>query len=218
MPAAPVPENEDARLASLRSLRVLDTPPEDRFDRVVRLLARLLGVPMAFVSLVDADRQWFKASCGLNADQTPRSAALCAHAILARNGDALVVRDAASDPRFRDSPLVKGEPGIRFYAGQPLAGPGGHRVGTLCVADRRPRDLSADDRQALRDFAAVVERELNLAEAVQLQGELLAAREEAAQAQRQRAESLERVVEGREHLVRELRQAADYVASLLPAP
>jgi sigma-B regulation protein RsbU (phosphoserine phosphatase) len=216
MLTAPIPVDDAARLAALHSLHVLDTPREERFDRIVRLLTRLFHVPMAYVSLVDAERQWFKASIGIVDEQTPRSISFCGHAILSEQ--TFVVPDAFQDPRFCDSPLVTGEPYIRFYAGHPLVGPDGHRVGTLCIADRRPRRFSETDLQALRDLAAVVERELNLVEVVHVQEELIAAKEQAAEADRQKAEYLGRMVESQKQLVRELQQAADYVASLLPAP
>jgi sigma-B regulation protein RsbU (phosphoserine phosphatase) len=213
---AALPVDEGERLAALRALRVLDTPAEERFDRLTRLLSRMFDVPMAFVSLVDADRQWFKSSCGLSTRQTSRAISFCTHAILA--DEPLVVHDAHLDERFRNSPLVTGDPYLRFYAGQPLAGPGGHKVGTLCIADRRPRAFSAADRQALREMAELVERELSLVEAVHLQRELLTAREQTVEANRQKAEYLARLVDSQQHLVRELGQAADYVRSLLPAP
>src|SRR6516165_6239377 len=120
MIAAPIPKDDVNRLEALRALGLLDTPPEERFDRITRLLTRVMGVPMAFLSLVDADRQWFKSSCGLSMPQTPRAVSFCGHAIL--SDEPLVVPDAAKDERFRDNPLVTGEPHIRFYAGQPLHG------------------------------------------------------------------------------------------------
>ena len=132
MIAAPIPNDDTERLAALHALDLLDTPPEERFDRITRLLTLVMRVPMAFLSLVDADRQWFKASCGLSTPQTPRAVSFCGHAIL--SDEAMVVPDAVEDERFRDNPLVTGEPHIRFYAGQPLHGPGGHKVGTLCIA------------------------------------------------------------------------------------
>src|SRR5260221_10690047 len=143
MIAAPIPRNDAERLKALHALGQLDTAPEERFDRITRLLTLVMRVPMAYISLVDSDRQWFKSSCGLTTSQTPRAISFCGHAILS---DApLVVPDAAEDDRFCDNPLVTGEPYIRFYAGLPLNGPGGHKVGTLCVADRRPRVMQKTD-------------------------------------------------------------------------
>ena len=154
-----LPEDEHRRLAALAGLGVLDTEPEARYERIVRLAARHFRVPIALLSLVDADRQWFKAAYGLNVRQTSRDVSFCGHAIL--GSDAFVVEDARSDARFRDNPLVAGAPHIGFYAGQPLAGPDGSRVGTLCIMDHKPRTLSAADLEALRDFARLAENELS---------------------------------------------------------
>ena len=166
MRAPPLPPDEAKRLSALRRLEVLDTPREERFDRICRLACAHFKVPVALVSLVDADRQWFKAAQGLDVAQTPRDVSFCGHAIL--TPEALVVEDAAADERFCDNPLVAAGPGIRFYAGQPLAAPDGSLVGTLCVIDRVPRKFGAAERESLRDLARMVERELNLA------GEILA--------------------------------------------
>lgn len=151
------PANEPERLRSLEELGLLDTPPEERFDRVTRLARRLFNVPIALVSLVDGERQWFKSRQGLDVEQTARSISFCGHAVVGR--DTLVVEDAHNDARFDDNPLVRGDPGIRFYAGQPLATADGSKVGTLCLIDRTPRTLSSDDLQALHDLAAMVESE-----------------------------------------------------------
>jgi GAF domain-containing protein len=153
-----IPDNEAQRLAALRALNVLDTPPEERFDCITRIAARLMDVPICLVSLVDANRQWFKSCVGLAARETPRDISFCGHAIL--ESEALVIPDALAAPRFADNPLVAGEPRIRFYAGQPLSAVDGSRLGTLCLIDRKPRHMSAADLQALRDLAHMVEREL----------------------------------------------------------
>jgi GAF domain-containing protein len=171
MIAPPIPADDARRLAELHALDPLDTPPEERFDRITRLLTLVLKVPMAFVTLVDADRQWFKSSCGLGIPGTPRSVSCCGHVILP--DEALVVPDAAEDERFRDNPLVIGEPHIRFYAGQPLHGPGGQEVGTLCIADRRPRTPSGEELAVLGEMARLVERELGLVEVASLQRDLI---------------------------------------------
>ncbi len=156
-----LPADEPERLAALQALRILDTPPEERFERITRVARRLFGVPIALVSLVDASRQWFKSCQGLTVREMPREVSFCAHAIL---GDALfVVPDTRQDPRFADNPLVVSEPAVRFYAGQPLHDPQGHRLGTLCIMDRAPRTLSPADAQALRDLAAWAESELGAA-------------------------------------------------------
>ncbi|MET0290662.1 MAG: diguanylate cyclase [Pseudoxanthomonas sp.] len=144
-------ELESARLTALHALQVLDTEPEVLFDDLAWLAGRLCDAPIALTSLVDADRQWFKARCGLEATQTPRHVAFCAHAIAA--DDILEVPDALEDPRFADNPLVLGAPHIRFYAGAPLIGSGGHRYGTLCVIDTRPRTLDPLQREGLQRLA-----------------------------------------------------------------
>jgi phosphoribosyl 1,2-cyclic phosphodiesterase/DNA-binding response OmpR family regulator len=158
---APLPSNEATRLVALRRLGLLDTPEEERFGRITRLAQRLSRAPIALITLVDADRQWFKSRQGLDVTETPRDAAICAYAIL--SDESLVIRDTLADPRFADNPLVVGFPRIRFYAGHPLHAPDGHRVGTLCVIDHRPRELSAADLEALRDLATLAEAELRAA-------------------------------------------------------
>ncbi|MBA4111745.1 MAG: histidine kinase [Verminephrobacter sp.] len=139
MTPAPIPADEDERLSALRALLLLDTPPEERFDRLARFVAEQLDVPIALLTLVDGQRQWFKARVGLDATETPRDISFCGHAIM--KNDLFIVEDASRDPRFSDNPLVTGEPHIRFYAGAPLSAPGGHRIGTLCVIDTVPRTL-----------------------------------------------------------------------------
>ncbi|MFJ4346612.1 diguanylate cyclase domain-containing protein [Pseudomonas sp. NPDC089401] len=158
MQIAPSPLNEAARLCFLESLNILDTPAEETFDRLTRLASVLLDVPMALVSLVDMNRQWFKSRQGLDATETPRDMAFCAHALFAE--DILVIPDATADPRFEDNPLVTGGPGIRFYAGVPLRFAGELAVGTLCVLDTRPRQISDTELAHLRDLARIVEREM----------------------------------------------------------
>ncbi|HEY8872084.1 MAG TPA: adenylate/guanylate cyclase domain-containing protein [Stellaceae bacterium] len=169
----PLPYDEAERLVALRALNVLDTPAEERFDRITRLLARLLDVPIAAVALVDSDRQWFKSIVGLNATGIPRDVSFCGHTIVARR--TVVVPDATEDERFHDNPLVVADPSIRFYAGQPLQGTGGHMVGALCAIDTQPRGLTAADEAILRDLAALVERELNLTEIAVLEGKVIEA-------------------------------------------
>ncbi len=152
------PADEGHRLATLRSLNVLDTPPEERFDRLTRLARRLFGVPIALVSLVDENRQWFKSCVGLNGRETTRETSFCGHAIL--GDDIFLIPDALQDARFHDNPLVTGAPHVRFYAGCPLTVPVGSKVGTLCLIDTEPRDLSAEDLDLLRDLARIAEQEL----------------------------------------------------------
>ena len=149
----PPPTSEERRLAALHGLRVLDTAPEAVFDRLTEVAALVCDVPISLVSLIDADRQWLKANTGLpGVAETPRDVAFCSRTI---EGDGVLeVRDAALDPRFADNPLVTGAPGIRFYAGAPVALPGGERVGALCVIDREPRRLDARQRQILTLLSA----------------------------------------------------------------
>lgn len=143
----PIPKDEPQRLRDLYRYAILDTPPEEIFDNITRLAAQICGTPMALISLVDSGRQWFKAREGVSIRQTPRAIAFCAHAIMTE--DLFVVTDARRDERFAHSPLVTGKPGIRFYAGAPLMTPDHHAIGTLCVLDRVPRDLTAGQREAL---------------------------------------------------------------------
>lgn len=153
------PDDERQRLASLHALSLLDTVPEERFDRLTRLARTLFGVPIALVSLVDRDRQWFKSRQGLSACETHRDLSFCGHAIL--DNAVFEVSNALNDDRFADNPLVTGAPHIRFYAGAPLTSPQGYRVGTLCIIDTTPRELSPELRTALRDLADCVESEFN---------------------------------------------------------
>lgn len=152
------PPDEQARLATLRSLGLLDSPPEERFDRLTRMAKRLFGVPIALISLVDANRQWFKSYLGINVNEMPRDTSFCGHAIL---GDTLfIIPDASTDERFADNPLVLNDPSIRFYAGCPFKAPNGHKLGTLCIVDYQPRHFRQDEFEALIDLTAMLEREL----------------------------------------------------------
>ena len=160
----PPPIDETARLISLHSLRLLDSAPEERFDRITRLAKRIFGVQICLISLVDSHRQWFKSKQGLEACETPREISFCGHAIL--NEEPLIVGDASRDARFADNPLVTGPPFLRFYAGCPIHGPHGHRIGTLCLIDEQPHDFSAEDQETLNDLANMVEDELRAASQV----------------------------------------------------
>lgn len=153
-----IPLDEEARLKALRSLNVLDTPSEDRFDRLTRLAKRMFDVPIALVSLVDENRQWFKSCVGLNVSETPRDISFCGHAIL--GNEIFIVPDTIKDERFSDNPLVLNEPYIRFYAGCPLRYLDGSMLGTLCIIDTQPRDLNEEDLEALKDLAELAEHEL----------------------------------------------------------
>ena len=153
-----IPRDDEARLRALRSLDVLDTPPEERFDRLTRMAKRLFDVPIALISLVDEDRQWFKSCIGLSIKESPRDMSFCGHAIL--GNDIFVVSDATQDERFADNPQVINDPNIRFYAGCPLRFTDGSKLGTLCIIDRKPRNFSDEDLESLKDLASMVEREL----------------------------------------------------------
>lgn len=160
MQEPPVPIDENQRLRSLATLCMLDTIPEERFDRITRLACRAFNVPIALVSLIDRDRQWSKSRQGVAVFETGRNVSICGHTILQEGP--LIVPDAIADQRFADNPLVAGPPKIRFYAGQPVHGPDGSRVGTLCIIDRQPRRFSEEDRRTLADLAAIVDREFSL--------------------------------------------------------
>jgi phosphoribosyl 1,2-cyclic phosphodiesterase/CheY-like chemotaxis protein len=156
---ATIPDDEDRRLASLRALKLLDTEPEDRFDRITRLAAALFNAPVALISLIDEDRQWFKSCYGLNMKETSRDAAFCAHVVYDRGP--IVIPDARLDARFADNPLVVNEPRIRFYAGCPLILEDKACIGTLCVLDTRPRSPEGPEVARLHDLAELAVREIH---------------------------------------------------------
>lgn len=154
----PKPANEAERLAALRELLILDTEPEERFDRITLFARREFDVPIALVSLVDEERQWFKSRFGMDVCETPRSIAFCSHTILEQHH--LVVENTLMDLRFAENPLVKGPTGIRFYAGAPLRLPSGHSVGSLCILDTRPRTMDRIDLSILSSLRDLVVEEL----------------------------------------------------------
>lgn len=201
MIAAPIPANEAERLADLRALKILDTPPEERFDRIVRLATRVYDVPIAYIALIDADRQWFKAKCGLQEESTGRGISFCGHTIV--HGGPLIVPDTHLDERFRDNPLVVNPPHIRFYAGHPLNGPSGRCVGTLCLASPSPRTLSTAEQATFAQLAALAEHELNMVDLIQAQRELI--------------ETKDILIKTQKLLAAELAEAAAFIRSLLPA-
>ncbi len=167
-------------MAELRRLDVFDSPVEEAFDRLTRIAAAHFQVPIALVSLVDTDRQWFKSLVGLAVRETVRDVAFCSHAILGT--EPMVIEDAFEDQRFSDNPLVTGDPSIRFYAGAPIVSHAGHALGTVCVIDRKPRTLSAPDRIMLKELAALA---MDLLEQRRQGLEIAAARESERQALRQ---------------------------------
>jgi anti-sigma regulatory factor (Ser/Thr protein kinase) len=194
---------EVGRLAALRRYRILDTEPEQAFDDLAQLAAQLCGTPIALITLVDAERQWFKARVGLSVTETARSVSFCTHAI--EQPDLFVISDATRDERFRDNPLVASDPRVRFYAGAPLVTPDGHALGTICVVDSVPRDLTAEQREALEALRRQVMAQLELRRNLD---ELAVALHE-----RDRAEAEQAA------LVTELRAALDHVqhlSALLP--
>jgi PAS domain S-box-containing protein len=154
----PIPDNEEERLAALRRLGILDTPPEERFDRITRTAQRLFGVPIAMISLIDVDRQWHESCQGGDAADIPRDLSFCAHALTMSKP--LIIQDVLADPRFIANPFVNEAPYVRFYAGQQLRSPEGYVYGTLCIIDTVPHTFSADDSQALADLAHWAENEL----------------------------------------------------------
>jgi GAF domain-containing protein len=156
----PLPKNEAARRAALASYAILDTDPEPSFDDLNHLASFICKTPIALITLVDEHRQWFKSRVGLSTEQTSRDIAFCSHAIL--QDDIFVVPDALQDERFRENPLVAGEPHIRFYAGVPLVNNDGYALGTLCVIDQIPRELSATEKEALKALSRLVLGQMEL--------------------------------------------------------
>jgi len=172
---AALPLDEVDRQRALHDMKLMDTPKEERFDRIVELTQLLFQVPMANISLIDKDRQWFKSKVGIEANEISRDVSFCAHAIL--EDKAMVVPDALQDYRFAANPMVLEEPFIRFYAGQPLRAPSGHKVGTLCLVDKEAREFKEHDLKLLAQLGKLVEREFTLLDKIQMQIEMLKAKE-----------------------------------------
>ncbi len=198
---APLPDNEVARLKAVEALGLLDTPPEERFDAVVRLAARFFQVPISYVALLDKERQWFKSKFGLSDAETPREVAFCSFTIL---GDKpFVVPDAANDERFANNPLVTGDPHIGAYCGVPLTDINHQTVGTLCLADHTAHEFTQHDTEVLEDLARLVERELHLGDMIKQQDEQL------------RIQAL--LIESQKELKKEKELAETLLLSLMPA-
>lgn len=190
------------RLDDLRSLELLDTPSEERFDRITRLASDFFQVPTAFVALIDGERQWFKSRQGLCLAETPRAISFCQYTI--QRDTPLIIPDTYLNPASRTHPMVVGEPYIRFYAGIPLSGPRGKKIGTFCLADVVPRKFGEEEIAQLTIFAALIEREINLGQIIQTQNELLQTRE--------------RLIETQGKLDQEFSDAVSYIRSILPPP
>ena len=196
------PAQELARLEDLRSLNLLDTQPEYRFDRITRLAAEFFQIPIAYIAFIDSDRQWLKSRVGLCHTETARDMSFCQYTI--HRNDPFIITDARVNPITRNHPLVVGEPYVRFYAGVPLSGPHGQKIGTFCLVDTVPKEFGDEDLVSLVAFASLVEREINLGEIIQTQNELLDTRQQ--------------LVETQKELDRELSDAAKYVRLMLPPP
>lgn len=197
------PLRESERLQALHSLDLLDTPTEDRFDRVTQLAARYFAVPIAYVALIDQDRQWFKSRHGMcDMVETTREASLCQYTI--QRDTPLIITDTHLHPVGKKHPLVIGEPFVRFYAGVPLSGPHGRKIGTFCIIDIEPREFGDGDLEQLLAFAAIIEREVNLGQIIQTQNELLATRQQ--------------LLDTQNELNKEFADAAKYVRLMLPPP
>src|SRR6266403_760748 len=194
---APFPKNEKQRLKVLWQYSVLDTMPEEIFDDLTELAARICEAPVAMITLVDEDRQWFKAKVGVSINETSRDISFCAHAIT--QPGLFIVPDATRDERFAKNPLVKSDPKVRFYAGAPLVSPDGYALGTLCVIDKVPRELRPEQKQALRILARHVVSQLELR---RRSNELADARQEKKRIQKDLKQAREDLAKVRRELLR----------------
>ena len=186
---ATMPSTEAARLAALNRYAILDTEPEQSFDDLVVLASFVCRTPIATLSLVDDHRQWFKSKVGVEIRETPRDISFCAHAI--QQEELFIVPDALADPRFKDNPLVLGDPHIRFYAGAPLIDEDGYALGTLCVMDRQPRELDDTQREALFSLRRLALSQIELRRNIQLLKEALSDRTREEHAREQELKQLQ---------------------------
>lgn len=200
MIAPSIPHNEKERLESLRSLGLLDTPPEERFDAITRLATTIFNCPISYISLVDETRQYLKSRIGLDFCESNRSESFCGHAIL--EVEPLIIPDTLEDERFSDNPQVTGKPFTRFYAGLPLRGPAGHNIATLCLMDSRPRELTSSEIAMLKQLGVIAERELHLGDVIRMQEDLL--------------QTKDALLESQKMVNQQLDEALEYVTSLLP--
>ena len=196
------PVQEAERLESLHSLNLLESVAEDRFDRVTKLAAEFFKVPIAYLAFIDSDRQWYKSAVGMCPSGTSRNVSLCQYTI--HRKEPVVIPDTRDHLLARTHPMVVDEPYLRFYAGVPLSGPRGQKIGTFCLVDTKPRKFSDDDLERLLTFADIVQREINLSEIIQEQNELLATRD--------------KLVKAEQRLRHEFDDAAKYVRLMLPPP
>ena len=203
----PVPRNETDRLRALRSYKILDTKPEERFDELTELAAIICKVPMSLITLIDADRQWFKSKVGIDLAETPRAQAFCTHAIM--QPEMFVVPDAAQDDRFANNALVTGNPHIRFYAGAPLATPDGHLLGTMCVLDREPRTLNDEQKRALQILGRQVVANMELRNNLQELKAALAARDASEGPSGDAAAGLDQIIDTLQSVVADLRSVRE---------
>jgi two-component sensor histidine kinase len=209
----PLPVDEPQRLIALKRHDLLDTPPERAFDRITRLAAGVLGMPISLITLIDETRQWFKSRHGLDAPWTRREVAFCSYTIL--DTEPLVVPDAAADGRFAANPLVTGDPNIRFYAGAPLVTPEGHVLGTLCVIDRSPHpEFSDEQRRLLQDLAGLVMTEIESRSAILALRQEVRERQEAERRLHQSLAETETLLREVHHRVKNNLQVMDTLLAL----
>jgi len=201
MIAPSVPSNEKERLASLRSLGLVDTPPEERFDAITRLASTFFHTPISYISLVDETRQYLKSRVGLDFCESDRETSFCGHAIL--ENEPLIIPDTLLDERFATNPQVTGQPFARFYVGLPLRGPGGHNIATLCLMDTKPRPFSDEETTQLKQLGVIAERELHLGDVIRMQEDLL--------------KTKDALIESQKQVTQQMDEALAYVTSLLPA-